>query len=277
MSTQLFPPEFFRALERINRRPVDPVGSCLSPRLGNSVQGFELRDARDGDDARRIDWRASARSKGLQVRRREDSEGGTLALALDRSKSLDPGNSRRDFDQRRLALALGWKALEGGGDVVLCVGGESPRSFGSFARRSALQGALDGLRNPSDEGQLPLDMPKPSNARLVALADPWVEDSWWELLGAWVNSGGRADVVCLVLPQEDMPPSGPLRLSDVESGERLLAHPRSSRWPIPWDEWLEAWAAKAKSSGVRPFFVRVGTDGDSAVKIIENCSGAGLV
>ena len=277
MNSSLFPGEFFRVLERMARRPSGRGGLKIVPRAGNQVQGFEPRPARVGDDSRRVDWRASARTGNLQVRRREGGRGGRLVLALDRSPSLAPGNSRRDFDQRRLALALGWMTLEGGGEVVLCQGGAPARKFGSFARRAALQAALEGMESSLEEGGGRLSLPAPGNSRLVALGDPWAEDPWWDSLGAWASRGGRAEAVCMVLPQEDLPPSGPLRLADVESGEQILAHPRGNSWPLPWDAWLESWRGRALDRGLSPVLLRVGGDSEPASRILELAGRTSLV
>jgi len=230
-----------------------------------------------GDDSRRVDWRASARTGILQVRRREDGRGGRLVLALDRSPSLAPGNPRRDFDQRRLALALGWMTLEGGGEVVLCPGGAPARKFGSFSRRAALQAALEKLEDPLEEGGGRLSLPAPGNSRLVALGDPWTEDAWLDSLGAWASRGGRAEAVSMVLPQEDLPPSGPLRLADVESGERLMAHPRGDSWPLPWDAWLESWKDRARERGLQPVLLRAGGETEPASRILELARETSLV
>lgn len=276
----LFPPEFFRALERLGRRPARAgAGRAAGWRRGAGLPGFDRRPFRPGEDLRLVDWRASARSRSALVRLREEERGGELLLLLDRSASLCPRHGRRDDDQRRLALALGWLQLQSGGTVRLCAGGP-PRLFAGFERRAALQRALEELPPPAggDEA-LPIAPARGPAPRLVALTDPWSGEPWWRSLKAAARRSAESLSVTLVLAEEDEPPAEGLRLLPVEGGPPLTVDLAAGRaaYARRWEEWLQQRHRRCAALGVRALELRCAAAGAPATAILEAASLEGLV
>ncbi|MBC8329832.1 MAG: DUF58 domain-containing protein [Planctomycetes bacterium] len=265
MTRLLFPPEFFHALAGLARRRSRPGGgNAATPRAGRGLLGFEHRAYAPGDDLRQLDWRATARAGAAQLRLREEERGGSLRLVLDRSPSMAPGGARREEDLRRLALALGWLHLEAGGVLRLVAGGGPEQTFVGYERRAALQEVLEGLEpplgGPGVEGML-------RGGPCVWLTDPWCEPP--------PVFPGDATVVTLVLPEEDDPATGGLRLKDAESAEELEVELDAADWSRRWDGWLERRQRRLRAAGARALVLRCGAGGATA--LLQRAEEAGLV
>ena len=278
----VFSADFFRALEVLaRRRHARTRGTAAEPRAGSARMGFEHRAWQPGDDARRVDWRASARSPRVQVRRREEERGGELLLVLDRSASLCPQHARRDLDQRRLALAAGWLALEAGASVRLVAGDRAVQAFGGFERRVALQRALEALPAPAGADARPAwDALGPApGRRALACGDPWGGAGWWRALAAAPAAGAR-ELAILVLPEEDEPPATGLRVRDVETGATrtvALGGAARGRFARAWARHLEELRAHAHDCGWRPAELRLPRAAAPAGAILRVAEEAGLV
>ncbi len=268
MASALFPPSFFQALAGLSRRRRrEAGGEGSAPRAGRGQLGFEHRAYRPGDDLRQLDWRATARSGLPQLRLREQDRGGELRLVLDRSASLGPGHPHRDHDQRRLALALGWLQLEAGGIVRLRAGDGPELLCAGFERRGQLQGWLEEL-GPLQAGG--------GSGRRGLLAPGrclWLTDPWSELPAA---CSGDATVVTLILPEEDDPPAGGLRLLAVESGEELEVELEPSAWAPRWESWLQGRSAALRAAGAEAVELRCGITEEPS-SILARAQEAGLV
>ena len=267
MSAELFPAEFFAVLAALARRPAaEGVGVASAPRPGSGRLGFEHRPYAPGDEPRWIDWRASARAGAPLVRRREEDRGGEWLLVLDRSASLCPRHSRRDEDQRRLALALGWLALEAGATLRVAAGGGPPQLFRGRERRAALQSFLAELPEPSgvEDAEILLRA-----EHTLVLTDPWGS----------VPQGARGQlaVVTLILPEEDEPPPGGWVVEDVESRESLSVALDRSRFSRAWEHYLERRRQACLEQRIHTVELRCGQPGDSAAAILHAAEEAGLV
>lgn len=282
MEPALFPPEFFRALERIARRgPERGPGAAARPRPGRSRMGYQHRPYAVGDELRRMDWRATARAGRPQVRVPEEEVGGEHWLLLDRSASLAPVGTRRDLDQRRLALALGWLALERGGVATLVAGDGPLQRYEGSARRPALQAALAALPPPAGADHPPAEaLPAHgTHARACFLSDPWCSEPWWRLLRALRPRVEELTIVALILPEEDDPPAEALRLQAVEDGGQRLADLRGGRpaFRRAWRARLAGLAARAAELGARWCELRSGGPLDPASAVLQRAEERGLV
>lgn len=97
-----------RALHLVNNRF---MGEWASNMRG---QGLEFRDLREyviGDDVRRLDWKATARSGRPQLRRFTEDRQQSIYLALDISASMDGQKAEM---ARQLVALLGWAAVKQG-------------------------------------------------------------------------------------------------------------------------------------------------------------------
>ncbi len=265
--SDLFPPSFFRALARLGRgSALRGVGQSRLPRPGRGVPGYERRPYAPGDEPRCLDVRASARSGHPLVRLREEERGGELSILLDRSASLAPESHRRDWDQRRLALVLGWRQLEAGGRVRVFPGQGPPFPCSSYARRATLQRFLEAL--PAPRGAAAPPAGPPASAR-VLLTDPWSPLP--------ERFPGGSTVVTLVLPEEDRPPRGPLSLRAVETGEELEVDLDPGSHALRWDALLEGRQRAILQAGARALLLRCPRMDSPAETILRGAVEVGLV
>jgi len=101
-------------------------GSCLGPKRspfkGSGMALANLREYLPGDDARTIDWKASARMDRLVVREYEEERSQTYYLVLDRSGSATFGSSiSKDRRILEVAASLIFAAHRQKGRVGLCI------------------------------------------------------------------------------------------------------------------------------------------------------------
>lgn len=108
------------ALLRGKRRPrVSGAGSPTHYR-GDGYEFVELREYVAGDDVRRVDWAATARSGMLQTRVVLEDVALTLAAILDTSASMQAGRSRPLAQSAREAVGL-WFSAASAGDRTMRV------------------------------------------------------------------------------------------------------------------------------------------------------------
>ena len=140
-------------------------------RAGLGDEFWQYRPEHQGDSARMIDWRRSARSDAHFVREREWQAAQSVTLWVDPSKSMsfsgDKGRAPKGDRAKLLALALAVLLLRGGERVGLA-GMAAPRAGRSQMLRLAarLSGAEEGedFGAPETEGMV-------SHGRAVFLSD----------------------------------------------------------------------------------------------------------
>jgi uncharacterized protein (DUF58 family) len=191
----------------------DRVAATVAPgihgrrRTGMGETFWQFRAYQAGDAAGEIDWRQSARSRGLFVREQEweAAESVWLWCDLSRSMSFRSGQALPPKWERAalLALALASLLVRGGERVALLGAGPRPAGgrFGleQFAR---CLGQAAAAREP-----MPPPTPLPRSARLVLLSDflhPL--DGLGARLGGFAASGCRGSVLQVLDPAEEMLP-----------------------------------------------------------------------
>ncbi|HKY38566.1 MAG TPA: DUF58 domain-containing protein [Polyangiaceae bacterium] len=149
MSTPaLLEPEFLRELAVLRRQLKIDVrsggtGEHVARRRGGSAEFQEHRPYTPGDDLRRIDWLAFARSGVPVVKTFRAEEDVVVRLLIDASASLDFGNPRKIEVSRRIAAALAYLALTESERVQLLVtGGEASRGLAVVGEPRRGRGAL---------------------------------------------------------------------------------------------------------------------------------------
>ncbi len=265
VSSSLFPSDVLAALSTWSQgcaRAGWGQGASCDP--GRERLGFERRPWQIHEGSKSIDWRASARRGELLVRQREREVGGELQLVLDRSASVQPGPTRRDADQRRIALIWGWLHLEAGGRLRLLT-----ETFdGKFSGRGdclTLLQALTALPEPSGTG-IPHCTPA---QQTLFLTDPWVR---------FLNPlPPQTSVLALVLQQEDRPPHGGLRLRDVESGDQLEVQFTPERYRKAWEDYLEQKRVELRNKGVQFMEYRLPASEATALTLLKELKESGLV
>jgi uncharacterized protein (DUF58 family) len=112
----LLGPEFVRELEVLRRRldvraRSGAAGDHVARRRGGASDFAQHRAYEPGDDLRRVDWNAYARSGAPVLKLFRAEEDVIVRLVCDASRSLDHGEPRKIDVARRLAAAVGYLAL----------------------------------------------------------------------------------------------------------------------------------------------------------------------
>lgn len=185
------------ALLRGKRRP--RCAGAGSPTLyrGDGYEFVELREYVPGDDVRRIDWAATARTAQLQTRVVLEDVALTLSAIVDDSASMQAGKQRALVESAQEAANV-WYSAAGGSDRVVLVEIDRP-----FRLANALDIAAAAL---------------PRGSALLVVSDFWDltdDDEQLVLLGL------RFDCTALVARDpwyDGLPLRGFVRVRDAETG-----------------------------------------------------------
>ncbi len=207
-----------RALLNGKRRPRTPGGSPTS-RRGDGYEFVELREYVAGDDVRRIDWAASARTGELQSRVILEDVALTLAAILDDSPSMQVGRRRPLLDAGREALRT-WYDAAASDDRCARIVGQEMHPKGS-RRGAASAAAAIGASGPFD---LPRSLHVARTALRPGAALLAVSD-WFDLPGdadgLLHGLGRRCDCTMLLARDpwyDGLPLSGMVRMRGAEGG-----------------------------------------------------------
>ena len=201
------------ALLRGKRRP--RLSGAGSPTLfrGDGYEFVELRAYAPGDDVRRIDWAATARSAQLQTRVILEDVALTLAVLLDTSPSMQAGRRRPLLAAAREALDTWFGAAISGDRRVQIFSDEAlaypMASNAPFSLKDALNVAAAVLSR---------------GTALLAIGDFWdmPEDD-----DAIVFLGRRFDCTALIARDpwfDELPLRGFVRIADAESARSQLLY-----------------------------------------------------
>lgn len=120
-SQKLFDQAFFNRLTQFTLSPrIRPSsglsGHYKSGKKGTSIEFSDIREYLPGDDIRRIDWNAYARTEKLFVKLFMDEREAHYHILLDMSRSMDIPQEK-SVKARRIAGMLAWLALNSGDRV----------------------------------------------------------------------------------------------------------------------------------------------------------------
>lgn len=193
---------------------------------GLSLEFADLRSYTPGDDLRRVDWNAFARSGDLFVKLTHDEQILFTRLIVDTSASMG-------FRQGRAleaALFLGCVAL-GAGDALelVTLGQGQVRSLGRFRGAGSIDNFENQLRGLTFAGAAGLDkgfarVPAlPGSPGLTLVLSDFLEEGGGcgglRTLGS--RPGDLAAVQVLAEDEIEPEPGGEVELEDVESGQRV--------------------------------------------------------
>jgi uncharacterized protein (DUF58 family) len=241
MSEPLLTPEFLRELELLKRKlEIDVrsggVGERASRRRGGSAEFAEHRPYEPGDDLRRIDWLAFARTGAPVTKLFRAEEDAVVRLLVDASRSLEIGEVTKLDHARRLAAAIGYLALAQGQRTELSVTGvddtdaRALRARGRSRRgRAGVTALLRELEAVTPAGGTNLSGAIRSVAEgsarpglLVVASDFFDAGPVIEALGLARALGHEVVLVQILDPSELSPElEGDLSLEDVETGATL--------------------------------------------------------
>lgn len=134
--SSLLEPAFLRELQLLKRKlevqaRSRQAGERLARRRGSSAEFEQHRSYVAGDDVRRVDWLATARSGMPVIKQFRSEEDPIVRILLDRSASMNTGEPNKLLLTKRLAAALGYLTLESGARVQLIA---APGDEGSGVR-----------------------------------------------------------------------------------------------------------------------------------------------
>jgi uncharacterized protein (DUF58 family) len=176
-------------------------------RSGPGEDFWQYRPASQGDSARSIDWRRSARSDAQFVRDREAQTAQAVGMWISAGQGMGyagaPDRPAKADRAHLLALALAMVLLRGGEKVGLL--GQPARAGRVQTDRLAQQIAATVLKGGDDDAPSP-DMLRP-NQRLVILSDFLGDPAWVDALLSRASGMGVTGVLMQVLdPDEEVFP-----------------------------------------------------------------------
>jgi uncharacterized protein (DUF58 family) len=160
----LLDPGFVRELEALRRRlsvtvQSGGVGERASRRRGGSAEFQDHRPYAPGDDLRRVDWAAFARTGEPVLKLFRAEEDSVVRILLDASASLAFGSPQKFEVARRVAAAIGYLALANGQRAQILTAQSTQAGSRSLARvtaprrgRDALSALLRDLSEPRASG-----------------------------------------------------------------------------------------------------------------------------
>jgi uncharacterized protein (DUF58 family) len=275
----LLDPAFVRELEALRRRLQITVqsgasGERAARRRGGSAEFQEHRPYAPGDDLRRVDWSAFARTGEPVLKLFRAEEDSVLRLLVDASASLAFGTPQKLEVARRVAAAIGYLGLANGQRVQVLVARE--RSGQSAGRglervgvprrgRDALAALLRDLSEPLASGHADLaralDATLQQTARpglLVVLSDFFDPGPVTRALTRMCGAGHQVALI-QVFAREELEPNydGDFSLVDAETDAALELSMDASAIDAYVTrlagliEELRSWARKHRGSYVR--------------------------
>ena len=210
-------------LAAANRSPLGNAGEQLANRAGASLEFMDHRDYQLGDDLRRINWSAYARTEKLTVKLFRQEVSPRLDIVIDASRSMDLPDSGKPNATVALAALLATAADNAGFSYNLhqAAAGYQPVDGGKASPDNWRGIAFDYDGNP-DESFARMPPVWPRGGIRVLLSDLlWLGDP----LASLTRFGRDASAVVIlqVLARADAEPPGHgnLRLVDSETGEPM--------------------------------------------------------
>jgi len=232
-SSGLLDPAFVRELEVLRRRleiraRSGAAGEHAARRRGGSAEFQEHRPYSPGDDLRRIDWAAYARTDEPVLKLFRAEEDVIVRLLVDTSASLDFGEPSKFEAACRIAAAFGYMALAASERAQVIAAGEGASRQESPVRgRSGLPALLRALGAIAPQGGTDLsravDTLVQRNKRagmLLVVSDFLDGGPLASALGRAAAAGHDLALVQVVAPEEIEPAyEGDWALEDAETGQ----------------------------------------------------------
>jgi uncharacterized protein (DUF58 family) len=220
-------------------------------RAGSGENFWQFRRFVSGEEARRIDWRRSARDDHLYVREREWEAAHTIWIWPDRSPSMNfASRLARDSKIDRtliVAFALAEVLVEAGERVGLP---GLMRPTGSRAVIDRMAEAL--IHDPSERSSLPQGFAPASLSEIVVLSDLWspIVDIRRTLTQLSTN-GSQGHLVQVVDPaEESFPYSGRVEFIEPEGFGEITAG-RAENWRADYEARLARHRAEIRAEASR--------------------------
>lgn len=216
-------------------------GRHRSPHRGSSIEFAEYRKYVPGDDTRRLDWRAYARSDRYYIKEFEADTNLRLCLVVDTSGSMAYGGptlTKLQYAQR-IAASLGYLAGRQGDAVgLICASQQVVRDIPPRRNAAHLRNVFDALADAKATGETGLIATLhhvaekvPQRALVVLISDLFVEPNG--LADCFQHLRFRKhDVAVFHLLENaelEFQFDRPIRFVDLEGGSPVLAEPAMIR------------------------------------------------
>lgn len=252
-------------------------GLHRSPLHGVSVEFADYREYTPGDDLKRIDWRAYARSNKFQIKRYEEESNLRATIVLDASASMRYGKGALTKFNYATTLAASFAALliKQRDAVGLAVFDEEERSWlRPAATGSQLIKICDTLEKtqPDRKTELAVAMKKvagqiKARGLILIISDLLTDlDSFYDGLGRLQYRGNEILIFQILDPDEiELPFKNSVLFRDIEGGsaaEELFAEPWAFR--KAYKQAMENFIAEVKSrchyAGINHLMLRTSDD-----------------
>jgi uncharacterized protein (DUF58 family) len=232
LASQLLDPAFVRELEVLRRRleiraRSGASGEHVAKRRGGSAEFQEHRPYSPGDDLRRIDWAAYARTGEPVLKLFRAEEDVVVRVLIDASASLDFGEPKKHDAACKVAAAFGYMALAASERAQVLVGGEGiSREETPVRGRSGLPAFLRAIASITTSGGTDLSravdrlVQKTKRAGMLLVVSDFLDGGPLTLaLGRAAAAGHDLALVQVVAPEEIEPSyEGDWALEDAETG-----------------------------------------------------------
>jgi uncharacterized protein (DUF58 family) len=249
------------------------AGERASRRRGGSAEFQDHRPYAPGDDLRRVDWAAFARTGEPVLKLFRAEEDSVLRLVLDASSSLSFGSPQKFDVARRVAAAIGYLALANGQRAQVLIARQpaqgSPRGLervGTPRRgRDALAALLRDLSEPRAGGRTDLTraiehtLQQASRPGLLVVVSDFLDPGMVTKALGHASALGHQVALVQVLSREEVEPSydGDFAFVDSETEAQVELSMDAAavdayvvRLAGLIDE-LRAWSRKHRASYVR--------------------------
>ena len=204
-----------------NNIPQGLTGERMGNRPGSSLEFMDHRDYMPGDDLRRIDWSAFARSDKLTVRLYREEIDPHLEIILDGSVSMNLPDTQKAQGASAVAAMLAQAASNSGFSYKLWIAGQQCREIPDSSTVPTLwQGiSFDFNGSPTESLARPAGRMRSRAMRLLISDLLWEGDPMETMLRLTDNASSV--FVVQVLADVDVNPPGPgnMKLLDSETGE----------------------------------------------------------
>ena len=216
-------------------------GLHRSPLHGVSVEFADYREYAPGDDLKRLDWRAYARSGRYFIKRYEEESNFRATILVDASASMRYGRGAMNKWTYAATIAASLAALcvKQRDAVAMAIFDKEERVFLRHAATQAqLSKILDVLERtkPERETELGSVMMKvadqvPRRGVVIVVSDLLLDlDSFYNALGRLQYQGHEIMILQVLDPEEiELPFKDSVLFRDIEGAEELFAEPWAFR------------------------------------------------
>ena len=272
-------PEILARITRLGLRAQRVMKGAISglhrsPMHGVSVEFADYREYAPGDDLKRLDWRAYARSDRFYIKRYEEETNLRGTIVLDASASMKYGRgamTKWDY-AATLAASIAALCVKQRDAVGLAVFDEAERVFlRPVATQAQLHKIFDVLEatQPQRTTELGPVMHKVSEqirsrGLVVIISDLLLDlDAFYSSLAQLQRMGHEILVFQILDPEEiELPFKDSVLFKDIEGSEELFAEPWAFRkaYKAAMEEFIAAAGARLTSGGIDHVLLK--TDGD---------------